>query len=187
MSEKYQNADEGTSKNSRQDTTMHKIIVDGYNLIYAHPELKRRIGSEAEKVREILISILAEYIRTRKEKLILVFDSAESGVIYKLSLPARLEVKFSKPGITADEMIVKMMKSEPEPQNVTVVSSDYKDIGMMANSLGVQLLSSEAFWERLLENRKVDKKDKEKPISVTESEVEYWLKEFETRRKKPGS
>lgn len=159
---------------------MNKIIIDGYNLIYAHPELKKKIGSEALKVREVLIRVLAEYIRTRKEKLILVFDSSESGVVYKLSLPARLEVKFSKPGVTADEMIVRMMKSEREPQKLTVVSSDYKDIGMMANSLGVELLSSEAFWRRVSEKRKVDKKDKEKPTSVSEREVEYWLKEFET-------
>jgi predicted RNA-binding protein with PIN domain len=187
MSEKYQNADEGTSKNSRQDTTMQKIIVDGYNLIYAHPELKKKIGSEALKVREILIRVLAEYIRTRKEKLILVFDSSESGVLYKLSTPSRLEVRFSKPGLTADKMIVKMMQSEPEPQKLTVVSSDYKDIGMIAKSLGVELLSSEAFWRRVSEKRKVDKKDEEKPTSVSESEVEYWLKEFETRRKNSES
>jgi len=166
---------------------MHKIIVDGYNLIYSHPELKDKVQTDAEKVREILISILAEYIRTRKEKLILVFDSSESGVVYKLSTPSRLEVRFSKPGLTADKMIVKMMQSEPEPQKVTVVSSDYKDIGMIAKSLGVELLSSEAFWKRVSEKRKVDKKDEEKPTSVSESEVEYWLKEFETRRKKSES
>lgn len=166
---------------------MHKIIVDGYNLIYSHPELKDKVQTDAEKVREILISILAEYIRTRKEKLILVFDSSESGVVYKLSTPSRLEVRFSKPGLTADKMIVKMMQSEPEPQKVTVVSSDYKDIGMIANSLGVELLSSEAFWRRVSEKRKVDKKDEEKPTSVSESEVEYWLKQFETRRKKSES
>lgn len=159
---------------------MHKIIVDGYNLIYAHPELKKKIGSEALKVREMLIRVLAEYVRTRKEKVVLVFDSSESGVVYKLSTPSRLEVRFSKPGLTADKMIVKMMQSEPEPRKVTVVSSDYKDIGMIAKSLGVGLLSSEAFWRRVSEKRKVDKKDKEKPTSVTESEVEYWLKEFET-------
>ena len=122
-----------------------------------------------------------------EEKLLLVFDSSESGVVYKLSTPSRLEVRFSKPGLTADKMIVKMMQSEPEPQKVTVVSSDYKDIGMIAKSLGVELLSSEAFWRRVSEKRKVDKKDKEKPTSVTGSEVEYWLKEFETRRKKSES
>ncbi|KPJ50062.1 MAG: hypothetical protein AMJ41_01925 [candidate division Zixibacteria bacterium DG_27] len=159
---------------------MHKIIIDGYNLIYAHPELKKKIESEAENVRETLISILAEYIRTRKEKLILVFDSAESGVVHKLSLPSRIEVIFSRPGLTADQMIVKMIQSESEPRKVTVVSSDYKDIGAVANSLGVEHLFSEAFWEIILKERKVAKKEEEKPSSVSESEVEYWLKEFQT-------
>lgn len=163
-----------------RDTGMQKIIIDGYNLIHAHPELKKKIEREAEKVREILIGVLAEYIRTRKEKLILVFDSAERGVVYKSPRPSRLQVRFSKPGLSADQMIVRMMKSEPQPQKLTVVSSDYKDIGVVANSLGVELLSSETFWRRVSEKRKVDKKDTEKPTSVAESEVEYWLREFQT-------
>jgi predicted RNA-binding protein with PIN domain len=160
---------------------MRKIIIDGYNLIYAHPELKKKIDREAEKVREILISILAEYVRTRKEKVVVVFDSAETGLVYKLSLPSRIEVIFSRPGLTADQMIVKMMQSESEPRKVTVVSSDYKDIGAVATSLGVEHLFSEAFWERILKERKVAKKEEEKPSSVSHKEVEYWLKEFRAK------
>jgi predicted RNA-binding protein with PIN domain len=163
---------------------MRKIIIDGYNLIYAHPELKKKIDSEAEEVREILIRVLAEYIRTRRIEIVVVFDSAASGVVYKLSLPSRIEVIFSRPGLTADQMIVKMMQSESEPRKVTVVSSDYKDIGAVATSLGVEHLFSEAFWEIILKERKVAKKEKEeeeKPSSVSEKEVEYWLQEFQAK------
>jgi len=159
---------------------MQKIIIDGYNLIYAHPELKKKIESEAEGVREILVSILAEYLRTRKEKVVVVFDSAERGVVYKSPRPSRLQVRFSKPGLSADQMIVGMMRSEPRPQKLTVVSSDYKDIGAVANSLGVELLSAETFWERLTKRKRGAAKEAEKPTSVSPREIEYWLREFQT-------
>jgi predicted RNA-binding protein with PIN domain len=161
--------------------TVKKVIVDGYNLIYAHPELGERVRTDARRAREILITILAEYVRARKVKVTLVFDSRLSRAAPVISLPPRLEVVFSRSGLSADELIVKMMESERQPRSMTVVSSDYKDIGRVAKSLGIQVLPAQSFWREILKEKKRGEKKGEKPTSVSEKEVEYWLEEFEGR------
>lgn len=160
---------------------MKKVIVDGYNLIYAHPELKERVRTDARRAREMLITILAGYVRARKVKVTLVFDSRLTRAAPVLSLPPRLEVLFSRSGLSADELIVKMMESERQPGSVTVVSSDYKDIGRVAKSLGIHVLPAQTFWREILKEKKRGEKTEEKPTSVSEREVEYWLEEFEAR------
>jgi ribosomal protection tetracycline resistance protein len=165
----------------RWQITVKKVIVDGYNLIYAHPELGERVRTDAREARETLITILSEYVRARKVKVILVFDSRLSRAAPVPSLPPRLEVVFSRSGLSADELIVKMIESERRPRDVTVVSSDYKDIGRVAKSLGIQVLRAQSFWGEILKQKKRGDKSGEKPTSVSGREVEYWLEEFEGR------
>ena len=76
------------------------------------------------------------------------------------------------------EIWVDMVEKEGRRGALTVVTSDKKDIGLVARSEGVRWISSEAFIRRLHRIRRVRTVPAEKPVSTTPKELEYWLERF---------
>ena len=53
----------------------HYLIVDGYNIIGAWPELRGLKNSDFAKARELLIEYMAEYQGSTGYEVIVVFDA----------------------------------------------------------------------------------------------------------------
>ncbi|KSU78420.1 MULTISPECIES: NYN domain-containing protein [Fictibacillus] len=104
------------------------LIVDGYNVIGAWPELRSLKDLDFAKARDILIEKMAEYQAFTGYRVIVVFDAHLVPGIEKKSKNYKVEVIFTRENETADERIEKLA-SEFKNVNtrIFVATSDYTE------------------------------------------------------------
>jgi ribosomal protection tetracycline resistance protein len=158
---------------------MMNYLIDGYNLIFAAPSLAALMENYPEKARKELLDRLYVFKEQGKHKITVVFDG-KLGVFSDEKYPPGIKVIFTKDS-TADVQIVRLIESVSNPRELTVVSSDYKDIGHFAEARGVNYLSSQQFLNNLDAFENKNKGTPEKPENVSEEEVNYWLRRFGKR------
>ncbi|MFC0190589.1 NYN domain-containing protein [Fictibacillus aquaticus] len=88
---------------------MHILIVDGYNIIGAWPELRELKQVDFEKARHLLIEKMAEYKGVSGDRVIIVFDAHLSPGMEKKSSKHQVEVIYTRENETADERIERMI------------------------------------------------------------------------------
>ena len=121
---------------------MDRLIVDGYNMIYAWPELIPLKDVKLEDARDLLVAMLADYAAMTHQRVTVVFDShrrpdAGEGTVEQRS---GVEVMFSGKKTSADHVIERLIfKSRGD--EVTVATSDgvQRD---MALGMGVKTMSA---------------------------------------------
>ena len=124
-----------------------RIVVDGYNLIHAMPELARLVGSDLERARDALVSKLAVYRSGRGMRVTVVFDGRGSAG-QQTRPPGGIEVVFSRAPQTADTKIKTMLALEKSPKSWTVVTSD-NSIVRYVRDYGAKTIPSAEFAARL--------------------------------------
>lgn len=155
------------------------IIIDGYNLLFAQ---KGEIF-DLETSRNGLITLLEKYNSKKGGTIKIVFDVKTDLPIYDKKIKAmkgKIEVIFSRKGISADDYIIELVKDTDNRKAIRVVSSDKKVIGTI-KKLEAQSISSEDFFNEISEFIKADTSDDyyyEKEHGISKSEVDYWLKVF---------
>jgi len=87
------------------------LIVDGYNIIGAWPELQKLKDTDLEEARNRLIHMLAEYQSFSGMKVYLVFDAYKVPGLGKKYLQSKLRVLYTKEKETADELIERLVVS----------------------------------------------------------------------------
>lgn len=157
-----------------------QYLIDGYNLIYADSALASLMDDYMEEARERLMNKLYVFCSHGKHKSTVVFDG-KAGIPYIIKHPPGIQVIFTR-GIDADRQIRKMIEAANNPAHLTVVTSDYKDIGHYAEICGAALLRSDQFLDQLEKFESRNRGEPEKPETVTAEEVGYWLKRFGERR-----
>ncbi|MDW0109974.1 NYN domain-containing protein [Sporosarcina aquimarina] len=85
------------------------LLVDGYNIIGAWPELRELKRLKLAEARDRLIEQLAEYQAYKGWKVILVFDAYLVPGIENKQRRANVEVVFTRENETADERIEKLV------------------------------------------------------------------------------
>lgn len=85
------------------------LLVDGYNIIGAWPELRALKRLKLVEARDRLIDQLAEYQAYKGWRIILVFDAYLVPGIEKKQRRANVEVVFTRENETADERIEKLV------------------------------------------------------------------------------
>jgi predicted RNA-binding protein with PIN domain len=153
------------------------VIIDGHNLIGRMSGISLADPHDEEK----LIRILAQDLHLGRQKATVVFDKAaamDMGARYETE---RLRVIFAPPESSADAIIMDIIKNDPNPRGLTVVTSD-NEIRRCARSRRARLISSEDFARRLESpalNRRV-----RRPVEHGEDfDVDDWLQYFKRRRK----
>ena len=123
------------------------VIIDGYNLIRQSHVFSLLDRQDLQHAREALVDTLAAYRRIRHHKITVVFDgpNAPSEIPSRDSLKG-IEIKFSRGGEPADNVIKRMATRERE--RALVVSSD-RDIVDFATSQGSATISSPQFEEKI--------------------------------------
>ena len=153
---------------------MQKMIVDGYNVLHADPDLKQMIRRDLQEARRILVRRLTEYLGDRRVQVTLVFDGRGGLTDVDVEIPGKLQVLYSAAGQTADEVIVGILERSDSPRRFIVVTSDMADIGRTARAMGAGLLSSRDFLTRIQPAAAPDEPaDGETPV-----DLDYWLKQF---------
>jgi predicted RNA-binding protein with PIN domain len=102
------------------------LIVDGYNMIGAWPELSKLANIELEEARDKLIQMLAEYQGYSGMSVILVFDAHQVPGLGGQYRQSRLDIRYTKAKETADECIERLVTElAHRRRNLYVATSDF--------------------------------------------------------------
>ena len=101
------------------------LLVDGYNIIFAWPELKQLAETNLDSARLKLQDILSNYQGFRKCRVILVFDGYKvKGNPGEVIQYHNIHVIFTKEAETADQYIEKVTQEIGRTHHVRVATSD---------------------------------------------------------------
>lgn len=111
-----------------QERPEEYLLVDGYNIIFAWPELRELAQVNLDSARDKLMDILCNYQGYQGCRLILVYDAykvkGNPGSVMKYH---NIEVVYTKEAETADQYIERTthrMGEKPRKYRVTVATSD---------------------------------------------------------------
>ncbi len=161
---------------------MQRYIIDGYNVIYADPALRREMLADSRRGRDALLALLREWVGRRDVDVTVVFDGAGAARSHASAVPGRLRVVYSRRGRRADDVIVETVRRDPNPRGIIVVSSDEADIGRAVRDAGARTLGAGTFLGRLSRGARVHDGAGEGGEKPTHIDVDYWLRQFEKRR-----
>ncbi|WP_037855903.1 NYN domain-containing protein [Streptomyces sp. NRRL S-340] len=119
------------------------LVVDGYNVTKTgYPQMP------LEKQRLRLLGQLSQLAAQTGAEVTCVFDGAELAAPVLLAPPRGVRVLFSKPGVTADELIRQLVRAEPPGRPVIVASTDREVADGVARA-GARPVASAMLLKRL--------------------------------------
>ncbi|MFF9766460.1 NYN domain-containing protein [Streptomyces sp. NPDC053086] len=119
------------------------LVVDGYNVTKTgYPQMP------LEKQRLRLLGQLSALAAQTGAEVTCVFDGAELAAPVLLAPPRGVRVLFSKPGVTADELIRQLVRAEPPGRPVIVASTDREVADGIAKA-GARPVASAVLLKRL--------------------------------------
>lgn len=105
-----------------------RILVDGYSLLHAWPEIAPGRARHSEAARNDLASILTRYQDASGIAVTVVFDGAgPRPSTTSTGSSGSIEILFSKTGQTADDLIERAAYRLKEYGEVLVVTDDYAE------------------------------------------------------------
>lgn len=112
------------TKNQKESKEVY-LLIDGYNIIYAWPELKVHVDNNMDGARMKLLDILSNYQGIRKCRIIVVFDAYRiQGHIEESIDYNNIHVVYTREAQTADQYIEKFAHDNRNKYNITVATSD---------------------------------------------------------------
>lgn len=104
------------------------LIVDGYNIIYAWPELQKLKETNLEHARSRLVDMLVNYSALSGEMVTVVFDAhmVKNNPERSENING-VEVIYTQEGETADAVIEKLAGNLPDSGVVYVATSDWDE------------------------------------------------------------
>ncbi|MEU5362783.1 NYN domain-containing protein [Streptomyces sp. NPDC005925] len=119
------------------------LVVDGYNVTKTgYPQMP------LDKQRLRLLGQLSQLALQTGAEVTCVFDGAELAAPVLLAPPRGVRVLFSKPGVTADELIRQLVRAEPPGRPVIVASTDREVADGIARA-GARPVASAVLLKRL--------------------------------------
>ena len=105
------------------------LVVDGYNMIGAWPELRRLKAFDLSAARDRLIDILNEYAVYSGKRVVLVFDAHQVAGGMGRDTIDNVLVLFTEKEETADECIERLVGElrQPHRRRLFVATSDYAE------------------------------------------------------------
>jgi predicted RNA-binding protein with PIN domain len=126
----------------KKETDEEYLLVDGYNIIHAWPELKTLAEANLDSARSHLLDILSNYQGIRKCHIIAVFDAYNvPGRREEITAFHNIHVVFTREAQTADQYIERFAHVNKDKYHITVATSDGLQ-QMIVRSAGSALLSA---------------------------------------------
>jgi len=108
-----------------KETKEEYLLVDGYNIIYAWPELKELADDNMDAARMKLLDTLSNYQGIRKCQIIVVFDAyLVQGRLEEVINYHNVHMVYTKEAQTADQYIEKFAHDNQKKYNIAVATSD---------------------------------------------------------------
>ena len=142
-------------------------LIDGNNLI-GHT---KSISYKDPQARQQVLDRIAKFLQSRHRKATVIFD----GTAESLRKTRWMQLVFSGPGQTADDLIRRQVEAARSRKGLCVVSSDNGVYGY-ARSCGVEALKCHEF-NRLLNEELVAGAEPEKRDVPVES-IKHWMRYF---------
>lgn len=126
------------------------LLVDGYNVIHAWPELQELAQENMDLARIRLLDALSSYQALKKNRIIVVFDAyqVEHRTVAEVVDYHNIHVVFTKGAQTADEYIEKFAHEHKGEHDIVVATSDALQ-QVIIRSAGCALLSARELKEEL--------------------------------------
>ena len=126
-----------------------RILVDGYSLLHAWPELAPGAARHSARAREELIQILTQFHDATGEPVTVFFDGSGAPPGTPKAHSSRgMEVLFSGPGQTADDLIERAAHRFQAFGEVLVVTNDLTERDLVSG-FGGSFSSCENFIRRI--------------------------------------
>lgn len=105
---------------------MITLVLDGYNVIHAVPELARQLDRSLEAARDALVSLCREYRAARGdiEELYVIFDGNEAYAGGLRGERGGVRVLFTPRHEEADERILQLIRADAGHSRFVIVSND---------------------------------------------------------------
>ena len=140
---------------------MDILIVDGYNIIGAWPELIELKNKDLSAARDRLVEKMAEYQAVTGFQVIIVFDAHFVQGVQKKYSNFHVEVIFTKESETADERIEKLAISlNNRKTQVHVATSDFTEQWAIFGQGALRKSARELLTEMGTIEKKIEKKVK---------------------------
>ena len=153
------------------------IIVDGYNLILRTPALRPEGGRTLREAREKLINLLSWMMGGGETQFIVIFDGDDS--VGRDERHGRVEVRFSRPPRTADDLIRDLVEERVDRGTpITVVTADL-EVARHARAMGADIALSDLFLASAI--GPTPSAEGEKPTQLSKKELEGWAELFRNR------
>jgi len=167
---------------------MQEILIDGYNLIRQSERLaaqERRGGLETG--RNALIQTLAAYRAATGDRVTVVFDGDDGiGFVSGASRQQGIEVIFSRPPKSADDLIVKRIRRKHGKKAMLVVSSD-SAIRQEARRHRIREMQAEEFEvnvrRRIMVGQAKQTARQGEKGALCPEDIAYWEKVFRTEER----
>ena len=157
---------------------MNKIIIDGYNMIHRVPELRAHLEKSLECGRDELIRLLKTYLLNKKIQITVVFDGTEAPPgLSSVQDYRSLKVVFSRYPFKADPLIISLIAREKAKRSLIVVSDD-SEITQNPQSNQTLVLSTHAFYHRLISRQQACDIENKFDRELSQEELNEWLKIF---------
>lgn len=165
-----------------------RLLIDGYNLLHVSGLISRGRGERAlEQARNALLEFLATHLEPE--------IAAATTVVYDARRPPKglphlviargITVEFAVDHEEADDRIDELIRAEPTPSKLWVISSDHR-IQETARRRRAHLLDSDVWYDSVVERTwhpipqkpARDARPSAKPARPSEDEVEDWVRRF---------
>jgi len=153
------------------------MVIDGHNLIGKMKGISLADPNDEEK----LVKLLAQHLHDSRQKVIVVFDKGSDADLMPNHNGPRLRVIFAPPESSADALIMDMIRRDPNPRGLTIVSSD-NEIRRCARSRRAHLMSSEDLAQEL-ESCPHHHRPRVRTRDFGKIDVDEWLEYFKGKRR----
>jgi predicted RNA-binding protein with PIN domain len=143
---------------------MDRLIVDGYNVIFAWPELAALKDVKLEDARELLIAVMADYAALTRQRVTVVFDSHRRASGEETNeVVSGVEVIFSGRKSSADHVIERLIYQARQGEEVTVATSDavQRDLALGKGVKTISALLLKVQVEAVMRQRNLEMRDRQ--------------------------
>lgn len=125
------------------------LLVDGYNIIFAWPELKALAADNLGAARAKLLDSLSKYQSVRQCQIIVVFDAYRvQRATEEIIDDGDMQLVFTKEAQTADHFIEKFARDNQKKYQITVATSDGLE-QMIIRGAGSTVMSARELLEEI--------------------------------------
>jgi len=128
------------------------LLVDGHNIIFAWPELRKLHERRSSLAREALIKQLRDYQDWTGVRVVIAFDGKAPN-ISAISDPGDVQIFYSRSGQTADTIIERLASKYAEKFKLMVATSDSMEAETI-HACGAQWISPDALRTLMEEARR---------------------------------